>query len=156
VPKPLAVSRSRTYPVPIDEAFARTLALPLEQLCSRRYGPLPPIKGTTQEGAWSTAGQVRTIHSADGGTMREHLLAVEPPHQFRYEITEITGPMKPIAGRVDGAWTFAPAGTGTRITWSWTIHPASSASVVVLPVLGRLWRGYARQVLERLEELLLS
>ncbi len=153
---PLHIARSRTYPVPLDDAFASTLTTPLEDLFSQRYGPLPPITGTTQQGAWSTAGQVRTVHTADGGSMREHLLSVEPPTSFSYELTDVTGPMRLLASRVEGAWGFEPAGTGTRITWSWVVHPASAAGGVVMPAFGRLWQGYAGRALERLEGLLLA
>ena len=41
-----------------------------------------------------------------------------------------------------------PAGTGTNVTWRWTIHPRLTAPV--LPVFGRMWKGYARQALEEL------
>lgn len=153
---PLRVSRSRTYPVPVGETFALTLSMPLDELFSRRFGPLPPIKGTTQDGVWSTAGQVRTVHLADGGSMREHLVDVDPPNSFSYELTEVTGPMKPIAARVDGTWSFEAVGSGSRITWTWTIHPAGRLGRVVLPVFGLLWQGYARRSLDRLEPLLLA
>lgn len=64
--------------------------------------------------------------------------------------------MRPLAGTVDGQWSFEPVGTGTRITWSWTIHPASRAASYALPAFGRIWRGYARQALEEVERLLLG
>src|SRR4051812_6605642 len=108
---PLRVARSRTYPVPVEGAFASTLTWPLEELFARRYGPLPPITGTVQDGVWGTVDQERTIRMADGGTMRERLVTVDAPHVFAYEITDITGPMKPIAGRVEGTWAFEAVGS---------------------------------------------
>lgn len=156
MPAPLDLSASRTYPLPAPVAYERTITWPLEELFHRRYGPIPPIKGTDQDGVWGTAGQVRTIHLADGGSMREELVAVDAPHEFRYEITGVTGPMKPLAARIEGSWAFVEVGTGCRITWSWVIHPASSAAALALPVFGRLWKGYARRALDHLEELLLS
>ena len=143
---PLHVSRSRTYPVALDDAFARTLAWPLPELFDSRYGPIPPISAVDFDGdAWGTVGQARTIRTGDGGSMREELVAVDPPDRFAYEITRITGPMKPLVGRVEGEWAFEPVGTGCRITWSWTVHAASTASALGLPVFGRLWLGYARR-----------
>ncbi|HRW36991.1 MAG: SRPBCC family protein [Acidimicrobiales bacterium] len=153
---PLHVSCSRTYPVPADRAYELTVAWPLEELFHRRYGPIPPIVGTDQDGEWGTFGQVRTIHLADGGSMQERLTTVEPPHRFGYEITGVTGPMKPLAARIEGTWAFEEVGTGCRITWTWVIHPASSASGLVLPVFGRIWKGYARRALDHLEALLLG
>ena len=152
---PLRVSHARTYPTSVDEAFAKTLSWPLEELFVRRYGPLPPITGTVQDGVWGSVGQQRTIRTADGGTMQERLVTVDPPTLFAYEITDVTGPMKLIAGRVEGTWAFEPVGTGCRITWTWTIHPATKVGAVLLPVFGRLWTGYARRSLDHLESLLL-
>ncbi len=153
---PLHVSCSRTYPVPVDEAYERTITWPLEELFHARFGPIPPITGTDQDGLWGTVGQVRTIHLSDGGSMQERLVVVDPPNEFGYEITGITGPMKPLAARIEGTWAFEVVGSGSRITWSWTIHAKSSASALVLPAFGKIWKGYARRALDHLEELLLT
>lgn len=153
---PLHVAQQRTFPAPPDQAFAFTLPVPLEAVFARRFGPLPPVTKTTQDGTWGTAGQTRIVHTADGGTMREELKSVDAPESFTYELTEVTGPMKAIAASIDGSWTFEAVGSGTRITWAWTVHPRSAASAAVFPVLGRLWRGYARRSLDRLEALMLA
>lgn len=153
---PLRVSCSRTFPVPADRAYELTLPWPLEELFHRRYGPIPPIVGTDQDGVWGTVDQTRTIRLADGGTMQERLTELDAPRRFAYEITGVTGPMKPLASRIEGSWAFDPVGTGCRITWSWVVHPASSASALALPAFGRIWQGYARRALDHLDELLLS
>ena len=153
---PLHVSASRTYPVPADKAYELTLPWPLEELFDARYGLIPPIAGTDQDGVWGVVGDVRTIHTSDGGTMRERLVVIDAPHEFGYEITGLTGPMKPLASRIEGAWAFEEVGTGCRITWSWTIHPASKVGALALPVFGRIWKGYANKALAHLEDLLLS
>ena len=62
--------------------------------------------------------------------------------------------MRPLASSIDGLWSFEKAGTGVRITWSWTVRPASSATSLLMPAFGRMWQGYARQALEQLEGLL--
>ena len=152
-----AMACSRTCPVPVADAFARTLGLPLEQVFHRRFGPIPPISGTTQDGEWATSGQVRTVQLADGGSLREELITVEPPSRFTYRLSEVTGPMRPLASHIDGSWTFVPAGTGTRVTWGWTVHPRSElVGRVVLPVFARLWTGYARRALDELDALLVA
>jgi hypothetical protein len=51
---------------------------------------------------------------------------------------------------VDGRWLFDPVGTGTKVSWQWTLHPKSSAVAPLLPVLGKMWKGYARVALEKL------
>ena len=157
MPAPVAVSRSRRLPVPVERAFAETLAWPLEDLFNARYGPIPPIKRVTQDGDWATAGQTRIIYLTGGGSMREELRSVEAPREFTYQLTQVTGPMKPLASSIDGTWSFEPSGTGCRVTWTWRIHPKSAlVGRLVLPVFARFWNGYARLGLERLEDLLVG
>lgn len=156
MPDPVHVSATRTYPIPAERAYDLTIRWPLEELFDSRYGPIPPIVRTEQDGAWGTLGQVRTIHLGDGGSMQERLTIVEPGQEFGYEITGITGPMKGLAARIEGRWTFEPVGTGCRITWLWTIHPKSSASAWVVPIFGKIWVRYARRALDHLDDLLLS
>jgi hypothetical protein len=154
---PLHVEQSRTYPASVEHAFQVILPRPLPEIFSRRYGPLPAVSSVRdQDGVWGTVGQTRTIVLAGGGTMCEELTHVEPPDAFGYRITGITGSMKPLVASVDGRWTFTPAGTGVRVTWAWTLHPASAVAGFAMPVFGRLWRGYARQALEQVEQLLLT
>lgn len=155
MPSPRYVARSRTYPVARPEAFNKTLTWPLDEVFSRRFGPMPPITGTDQDGTWGHVGQRRTIHTADGGTMTERLVSVEEPSSFAYEITDMAGPMKLVVGRVEGSWAFEAVGTGTRITWTWAMSPASSLGTAVLPLLAIFWQGYARRALDHLETLLL-
>lgn len=155
--QPIAVEQSRAIPVSPEDAFARTLPMPLTTLFSSWYGPIPPIRGVRdQTGDWQQAGQSRTIVLAGGGTMRETLTAVDPPRSFTYVITGITGPMAPLIDHVEGAWNFAPKGTGTHVTWRWTLHRKSALTAPALAVFARLWRGYARQSLESLSDYLVG
>ncbi len=156
----LRLEQSRAYPVAVEDAYRTVLAAPLETVFARRYGVLPPVRAVTeQDGApdrpWGAVGQSRLIRLADGGTMRERLTTVEPGREFGYVISDVTGAMRALVASVDGSWAFAPAGTGVRVTWSWTLHPASTAAGYALPAFGLMWRGYARQALEGLEGLLL-
>lgn len=129
--------------------------MPLPQLFRRWYGPIPPIKEVRgQAGDWASVGQTRTVLLTGGGSMREELTEVDSPRAFAYRLTDVTGPMAPLVAYVEGRWQFAPAGSGTTVTWSWVIHPRSRLAAPVLPVLGWLWKGYARQALARLSALL--
>ncbi|OMC12039.1 hypothetical protein A5735_14405 [Mycolicibacter heraklionensis] len=160
----LVVEQSRTVPATVADAFARTLVLPLPELFRRWYGPIPPIKAVRDQtggsahvpGEWASVGQTRTVVLTGGGSMREELTEVDPPRQFAYRLTDITGPLAPLVAHVEGRWRFVPAGAGTTVTWSWAIHPRFKVAAPVLPVFGRLWKGYARRALERLAELLES
>ena len=62
------------------------------------------------------------------------------------------GPIPPIKEVRDQAGDWNAVGTGTRVTWRWTIHPKSSFAAPLLPVFGKLWMGYARQSLETLSD----
>jgi hypothetical protein len=149
----MVLEQSRAIPVAPEEAFARTLPMPLPTLFRQWYGPIPPIRAIRdQTGEWERAGQSRTIVLKGGGTMRETLTSVDAPKSFGYTITGITGPMAPLIDHVEGAWIFTPQGTGTRVTWRWTLHRKSALTAPALPVFARLWRGYARQSLESLSD----
>ena len=149
--QPLVVEQSRAIPVTPEAAFTGTVPMPLPTLFQHWYGPIPPIKAVVdQTGDWDAVGKTRTVVLTGGGSMREQLTSYDPPRSFGYTLSDVKGPMAPLVARVEGLWSFAPAGTGTRGTWQWTIHPRSGFSAPVLPVFGRLWLGYARQSLEEL------
>jgi hypothetical protein len=153
--KPTAVEQSRAIPVDIQRAFAVTLPVPLTTIFCRRYALLPPIREVRgQDGPWGRVGQMRVVVTTDGGSMRERLVDVDAPHSFAYRLSDITGPMRPLIASIEGRWEFARAGTGTMITWRWTLHPSALGSPFI-PLISRMWRSYARQALEQLADLLL-
>jgi hypothetical protein len=87
--------------------------------------------------------------------MREQLVDVDAPHSFAYRLGDITGPMRPLVDSIDGRWEFTQAGTGTRVTWRWTLHP-KVLGAPFMPLICWMWRSYARQALEQLSDLLLG
>ena len=151
----LAVEQSRLIPVGVDEAFAGTLPLPLATIFSHWYGPIPPIKEVRdQTGEWDTPGQTRLVVLTGGGSMHEELTSLDPPDSFGYALTGITGPLGLLVGHADGKWIFTASGPATTVTWRWNIHARSPFTAPLLPVLGTLWKGYARQSLKTLSALL--
>lgn len=96
---PLELSRSRSYPLAVEDAFDRLLPMPLELVFARRFGPIPAVRNTEGPQPWGAAGQARIVRLADGGCMREELTEVDRPHSFSYTLTEVRGPMKPLAPR---------------------------------------------------------
>lgn len=154
---PITVERSRAIPTDLQRAFEVTLPIPLTKIFSRRFVLLPPIKDVRgQEGIWGQVGQSRTVVTTDGGTMSELLTDIDAPHSFSYRLSDITGPMRPLVDSIDGRWEFARRGTGTVITWRWTLHPRSAVAARILPLITMMWRGYARQALELLSEQVLA
>jgi hypothetical protein len=87
--------------------------------------------------------------------MRDLLTEVDAPHSFSYLLSDISGPMRPLVDSIDGQWEFATRGTGTLITWRWTLHP-KALGAYVMPLITLMWRGYARQALELLSDQLLA
>jgi hypothetical protein len=154
--QPLVVEQSRAIPVSQEAAFRGTVPIPLPTLFHRWYGPIPPIKAVRdQTGAWDAVGQTRTVVLTGGGSMREELTSYDAPASFGYRLTDVKGPLAPLVDHVEGLWAFAPVGTGTKVTWRWTIHPRRALAAPLLPVFGRLWLGYARASLEELSDQLL-
>jgi hypothetical protein len=154
--QPLVVEQSRAIPVSPQAAFDGTVPIPLPTLFHRWYGPIPPIKAVTdQTGDWDAVGKSRTVLLTGGGSMREVLTRYDAPTAFGYSLTDVRGAMAPLVDQVEGLWSFDPVGTGTKVTWRWTIHPRSRFAAPALPVFGRLWLGYARQSLEQLSNQLL-
>jgi hypothetical protein len=151
----LAVEQSRVIPVDVDKAFAETLPVPLPKIFSRWHGPIGPIKDVRdQTGAWDAAGQTRLVLLAPTGSFHEELTSLDPPNSFGYALTKITGPLALLINRADGQWRFATSGSGTEVTWRWNIHARSALTAPLLPVVGALWKGYARKSLETLSALL--
>jgi hypothetical protein len=150
------MEQSRAIPVDVDTAFQRTLPMPLPSLFRRWYGPISPVKAVREQtGDWDRVGLTRTVVQVGGGTMREELTVVDAPTVFGYTLSDVTGPLAPLVDHIDGEWRFDPVGTGTRVTWRWTVYPKSRAGAAAMPVFARLWRGFARQSLEVLSDELL-
>jgi len=156
VATPVSVEQSRAIPVDVQHAFDGTLPIPLPTIFCRRYALLPPIKEVRgQVGTWGQVGQVRTVVTSDGGTMREVLTDVDAPHSFTYQLSDITGPVRPLVDSIEGRWEFTSKGTGTLITWRWTLHPRG-VGAPLMPLIIKMWRNYAKNSLEQLSELLLA
>lgn len=146
------VRRSRVVPGPLETTFEVALSTPLPELYRRRYGPLPPIvEVRDQQGAWDTPGQSRVFVLADRGSMREEMLSLERPHRFANRLTVLGGPFRPLVSTVEESWTFREVPNGTEATWEWNLFARSAATRPAVAVVARLWRGYARHVLDQLE-----
>ena len=154
--QPLVLSSSRAVPVDVVTAFQHTLPAPLPSIFRRWYGPIAPVKSTSNTETWGHIGQIRTITQVGGGTMREELVDVDAPYSFAYQLTDITGPLSALISHIGGRWSFKSVGTGTEITWQWRLHPRSKAAAYAFPMVARFWHGYARQALEELSAVLLA
>lgn len=147
------MAASREVAGDVERTFGLVLALPLEELFTRWFGPIPPIHSTEGPDPWQTPGQQRRVDLVGPGSMTETLTAVDPPHHFSYRLDGVRGPMSALIATVEGRWSFTPAGPGTTITWSWSVAPRTGMGWV-LPAFALLWRGYANRALLSLDRVL--
>ena len=155
--EPYLLSSSQVVPAAPEVAFQGLVDAPLEALFATRSGLIPPIKGCEgQDGAWGRTGQTRTVVLADGSRNLETLVVVERPADYRYTLTDFTGPMKLLVRKVDGQFSFASEGGGTRVTWSWALHPTNALARLAFPVLGASWRTMARNMWPRFSSRLVA
>jgi hypothetical protein len=142
---PYQLSSSTVLATTPETAFQGLVDAPLEELFPTRSGLIPPVRGSEgQQGAWGNPGQTRTVVLADGSRNLETLVAVEAPHDYRYVLTDFTGPMRLLVREVEGRFAFEPAADGTRVTWSWLLHPTHPVARIAFPVLGASWRRMAQ------------
>lgn len=141
---PYLLSSSTVVPVSAESAWTGILDAPLETLFTERAGLIPPIRECTgQEGGWDAVGKSRTVVLADGSSNLETLVEYSRPGTYRYQLRDFTGPMKALVETVEGQFSFVAEGDGTRVTWSWKIHPTNPVARGILPVVGFFWRRYA-------------
>jgi hypothetical protein len=144
MPSPYLLSSTTVVQASQDAAFAGVLDAPLEKLFPHSAGPIPAVAECTgQDGGWDSVGKSRTVVLADGTSNLETLVEYSRPGNYRYQLSDFTGPMKNLVAGVDGQFTFVPEGAGTRVTWSWKIQPTNSVARLALPVVGFFWRRYA-------------
>ncbi|WP_018157092.1 SRPBCC family protein [Demetria terragena] len=138
---PYFLSNSSVIPAGPETAFAVLIDVPLEQLFTQRGGLIPAVKGTRGT-TWAAVGDTRTVELADGSTNTETLVGLDTPRVYNYELSNFNGPLNLLASTVEGSFTFAEEGTGTRVTWTWTIHPRHRAARLAMPALGASWRKF--------------
>jgi len=150
MPAPYLLSSSSVVPTSREIAFQGLLDAPLEELFPTWSGLIPRIRGCEgQGGAWGSVGQTRTVVLADGSRNLETLTVVDGPADYRYTLTDFTGPMKLLVRKVEGQFAFEADGEHTAVTWRWAVHPTSRVARLLLPPVGASWRVMARNMWPR-------
>ncbi len=150
---PAHLTSSSVLPTTPEIAFQCLLDAPLEELFPTRSGLIPPIRGCEgQDGSWGEVGQTRTVVLSDGSRNLETLTRVDAPHDYRYTLSDFTGPMRLLVRKVEGRFEFEPVPDGTRVTWSWLLHPTNPVARLMFPALGASWRTMARGLWPRFRD----
>jgi Polyketide cyclase / dehydrase and lipid transport len=146
----IPVTVETTVSVPPDAAFAVIAPIDLA-LIFHRFGPIPAVSGTRgQTGDWDHVGARRVVELSDGSEAQEELTAYDAPRHFGYRVGSLTGPLRRLVEHADGAWWFAPDGSGgTHIRWTYTFRARGATAPVLRLVVAPLWRAYAGRALTR-------
>jgi len=152
--KPVCVEIQGQIPAPIETVFDVFLPIDLTAIMEG-VGPLPAVVAIEdQTGDWSSVGESRIIRLADGHGMLETLTAVERPHRFAYQISELTNALRFLVRRFKGEWRFESRSEvgGPEVvlaTWrydfevrSWLTRPLAWL------IITRYWRPYMERALE--------
>jgi hypothetical protein len=150
---PYLLSETETLPGTPEAAYDAVVNAPLEEILGVRVGLIPAITGCTgQDGPWGTVGQTRTVEMADGGRVLETLVVADRGSDYRYRISDVRGPMRPLVKAIDGRFAIEASGAGAKVTWSWDLHPTNAVTRLALPLLGLSWHRAARKMFDRLTE----
>ncbi|MES2170504.1 MAG: SRPBCC family protein [Actinomycetota bacterium] len=113
-----------------------------------KFGPLPAVlEVRDQTGAWDAAGQTRQLMLSDGGYVIEHLVQVDKPETFSYELSDFQKLFGSLVSGARAEWEFSEAPGGTNIRWTYTFRPRRGAGLVVGAIVRLFWGPYMAKVL---------
>lgn len=141
------VSVERTISAPASAVFA--LALDAERFPAtfRGCGPIPGLRRIVLH-APPALGSTRDVESSDGSVMTERITELDPPRRHCYTLSGLRPPLAWLVSQGNADWTFADAGTATRVTWRYTFELTSAfAWPVAWPLLHVFMGGAMRRCL---------
>ena len=137
----------RTISAPQAAVFALALDPARFPKTFRGCGPIPGLRGITAQ-APSAIGSTRRVESSDGSILTERITALDPPHRHAYALSGLRPPLGWLARSGDADWTFANAGTATRVSWDYAFTLTSVfAWPLAAPLLHIFMRGAMRRCL---------
>src|SRR5689334_14897473 len=99
----------------------------------KRYGPVPGVLSTEiLSGNWGEPGSKRLVHMDDGSTAMDHMLRVDAPHFFSYEVVNFTSMLRLLVDKVYGEWNLDEVGGKTFVKWTYQLQPKS---IIFVPFL---------------------
>lgn len=150
----IAITRRAVLDGDLDSVFATVTSEDILPKVLTGYGPLPAVIDTSDlTGPWDVPGSIRTVHLADGSSVREQLLRREEPTHFAYRVFDFRHPiLKRLAREGLGEWWFSADDKGVAVKWTYTFAAKNPVAAMPLWLMGNLfWRGYMDVCLHHLQ-----
>lgn len=139
---------------PVETTFAFALGFDVPAIVQKQ-GLLPGVRavsGTT--GAWSSAGQKRSLTLSDGSGVEETLIEVGTS-SYKYRVGALTGPFKFLVKEMNASFEVEPRKDGSMLTWTYAFTPTSPlAGPIVSFIADALWPQWMDAALERMKDAL--
>jgi len=89
------------------------------------FPPLIPaiVEATLEGGEPPRTGAIRHVRMGDGTRIVERVLAFEAPSLHRYDMVKMNPLQTLFCSNMVGEWRFEEQGSGTRVTWDYSIFP---------------------------------
>ena len=154
MPDPVVADASIFIKAPADKTFALALGFDAPAIV-RPQGLLPGVRSVAGTiGAWSKAGQQRTLTLTDGSSVEETLIEVGPA-SYRYRVANFSGPFKFLVKEANAAFAVEPRQNGSTLIWTYEFAPTSAlAAPIVSLIASSFWTGWMDAALERLKDAL--
>ena len=146
----IAVPRSTLFEWLVPGVFFEDLGSVLKDAAG-----LPGVATTTDtSGAWTVPRSHRTVHTTDGHTAREEVVAAIGPEYFSYRVTEFTHPViSRLVGEARGQWWFSDDPAGTRAVWTYEFDSTSPFTMPILtPLIRVAWQRYMRAAIAAVKQ----
>lgn len=112
------------------------------------FGPIPGLRRITLH-APAAVGATRDVEDLAGVVMRERIDALEAGRRHAYTLSGLQPPLSWLVRTGAADWTFAPAGDGARVVWTYTFELTSPlAAPVAVPLLRIFMRGAMQRCLD--------
>lgn len=150
---------------PITFSCTDTLALSPAEIAGRildlanwsdftGYSVLPGIRAAEFEVRTSgVVGSRIRVTNTDGSRHVEEIVEWQPDCSLRLLMNEFSAPLSRLATKFVESWTFERAGTATRVTRSFELHPKSAAARPALWLISLLLRRAVARHLRQMRDL---
>jgi hypothetical protein len=118
------------------------------------YAVLPGIKAAEYEvRPPGVVGSRIRVTNTDGSSHVEEVVEWQPDHSLRLRMNEFSAPLSGLATAFVESWAFERAGTATRVTRSFELHPKSAVVRPALWLISLLLRRAVARHLRQMRDL---